>query len=174
MSESHAQRFAGTQQLFNGARSVPGQGDPALESIPEVDGGSDDDGEDKADAGSHEALIERLKTALGDRVRDVRVSRRLTHSPACLVVDEQDMSGHLERLLKAAGQSITGARPILEVNPEHRMLQCFADEVDEDRAREWAVIFYEQALLSEGGRLEDPAGFVRRMNDMFSAMSAPG
>jgi len=153
------------------------KGDPELESVAGgEDGGDAADGDADADAGDHGALIERLKEALGDRVRDVRVSRRLTQSPACLVVDEHDMSGHLERLLKAAGQSIAGARPILEVNPEHRMLRCFADEPDEDRAKSWALVFFEQALLSEGGRLEDPAGHVRRVNELFTAVAdaAPG
>jgi len=87
------------------------------------------------------------------------------------VVEDQDMSGHLERLLKAAGQPVSGARPILEVNPDHVMVQRFAAEPDDATARQWASIFFEQALLSEGGRLEDPAGFVRRMNDMFVAMN---
>jgi molecular chaperone HtpG len=84
------------------------------------------------------------------------------------------MSGHLERLLKSAGQSVPGARPILEVNADHLMIKRFGAESDDDRAREWAEIFYEQALLSEGGRLDDPAGFVRRMNDMIIAMSDAG
>ncbi len=149
------------------------KGDPDLEAVA---GGEEDagDGDSERDDGEHAAVVERLKKALGERVRDVRVSRRLTQSPACLVVEDHDMSGHLERLLKAAGQSIAGARPILEVNPEHRMLRCFADEPDEDRAREWALLFFEQALLSEGGRLEDPAGHVRRVNALFSAVAGPG
>ena len=149
------------------------KGDPDLEAVA---GGEEDagDGDSERDDGEHAAVVERLKEALGERVRDVRVSRRLTQSPACLVVEDHDMSGHLERLLKAAGQSIAGARPILEVNPEHRMLRCFADEPDEDRAREWALLFFEQALLSEGGRLEDPAGHVRRVNALFSAVAGPG
>jgi len=149
------------------------KGDPELEAVAggeeEADEAAAQDGE-AADS-DHASVIERLKEALGERVRDVRVSRRLTQSPACLVVDEHDMSGHLERLLKASGQSFNGARPILEVNPEHRMLRCFADEPDEDRARDWALIFFEQALLSEGGRLEDPAGHVRRVNQLFTAVA---
>ena len=149
------------------------KGDPGLDAIEDSggDSGKDEDrADDKADDAS-EATIARLKEALGDRVRDVRVSRRLTRSPACLVVEEQDISGHLERLLKAAGQTVPGGRPILEVNPEHVMIRRFGAEEDEQRVRDWAEIFYEQALLSEGGRLEDPAGFVRRMNDMIIAMA---
>ncbi len=149
----------------------------ALQSVakgdPELDGiaGGDGDAAGTDDAGDHAELVGRLKEALGERVRDVRVSRRLTRSPACLVVDDHDMSGHLERLLKAAGQDVSGARPILEVNPDHLMVKRYGAESDAARAREWAHIFYEQALLSEGGRLDDPAGFVRRMNDMVLAMT---
>jgi molecular chaperone HtpG len=148
------------------------KGDPGLEEVKGVEVESDEaaSGEDADE--SHDAVIERLKGALGERVRDVRISQRLTQSPACLVVDEHDMSGHLERLLRAAGQQVSGARPILEVNPGHAMLRCFADEPDEDLAREWALVFFEQALLSEGGRLDDPAGFVRRMNHLFTATAA--
>jgi molecular chaperone HtpG len=149
------------------------KGDPELDAVESSPSG------DQACAGTagkdgaldNEALVSRLKQALGERVRDVRVSRRLTHSPACLVVEDHDMSAHLERLLKAAGQPVSAARPILEVNPDHVMVQRFGAEEDDAKAREWAAIFFEQALLSEGGRLEDPAGFVRRMNDMFVAMS---
>ena len=147
------------------------KGDPGLDELPDT--GDEASADDQPPSDEEMApLLERLKEALGDRVRDVRVSRRLTQSPACLVVDEQEMSGHLERLLEAAGQQVPGVQPILEVNPDHVMVRRFGDESDEDRAREWASIFYDQALLSEGGRLEDPAGFVRRMNDMIIAMSA--
>ena len=149
------------------------KGDPELDAVESASDEpakpQDPPGEEAAS--SNDALIGRLKEALGERVRDVRVSRRLTRSPACLVVEEQDMSGHLERLLAAAGQPVPGARPILEVNPDHMMVRRFGAEADDAKAREWATIFYEQALLSEGGRLEDPAGFVRRMNDMFAAIS---
>jgi molecular chaperone HtpG len=156
----------------HGFQSVA-KGDPDLDALESSDGAvaSPDSASDKSDGPDTEALIGRLKEALGERVRDVRVSRRLTRSPACLVVEDQDMSGHLERLLKAAGQPVSGVRPILEVNPDHVMVQRFGAEPDDATARQWASIFFEQALLSEGGRLEDPAGFVRRMNDMFVAMS---
>jgi molecular chaperone HtpG len=149
------------------------KGDPDLAGLggdgdADTDAGGDgSDDENKDD--DHSALIERMKAALGERVRDVRISRRLTQSPACLVVDDHDMSGHLERILKAAGQTVPGGQPILEINPEHTMVRRFDAESDEDRAREWASVFYDQALLSEGGRLEDPAGFVRRMNALFLA-----
>jgi len=97
----------------------------------------------------------------------VRVSKRLTTSPACLVAGEHDMSGHLERLLKSTGQNIPGQKPIMEVNADHMILQHFEKETDDSRVNDWAALLFDQALLSEGGRLEDPAGFVRRMNEMY-------
>ena len=144
------------------------KGNPDLSGLGEGDSDGDEKAEDEpvSDEGQ-DALVERMKEALGERVQDVRISRRLTQSPACLVADDQQMSGHLERILQAAGQSVPGAQPILEINPDHAMVQRFNNEPDEDKAREWASVFFDQALLSEGGRLEDPAGFVRRMNQLF-------
>lgn len=145
------------------------KGDPNLTGLQSESSEDEakDDAEDPAADDEQQALVARMKEALGERVRDVRISRRLTQSPACLVVDDHDMSGHLERILKAAGQSVPGGQPILEINPEHTMVRRFGAETDDERAREWASVFYDQALLSEGGRLEDPAGFVRRMNQLF-------
>jgi molecular chaperone HtpG len=124
----------------------------------------------------HEELLKAFESALGDRVKSVRVTNRLTTSPACLVADENQLGGHLERLLKAAGQDVPNAQPIMEINPEHVLVTRFAAEADEQRREDWANILFDQALLSEGGRLPDPAGFVRRLNEMFLAVAgqAPG
>ena len=111
-----------------------------------------------------QGVIERIKTALGDRVSDVRVSHRLTTSPACLVSGAHDMGAHLERLLKAAGQAIPGSKPILEINVEHPLVARITKEADTDRFADWAHILFDQAQLSEGAQLEDPAAFVRRLN----------
>ena len=148
------------------------KGDPNLAGLDDPDAqkdGEEDGDKDEAKGDEQSALLERMKEALGERVRDVRISTRLTQSPACLVVDDHDMSGHLERILKAAGQTVPGGQPILEINPDHAMVRRFAAEKSEERALEWASVFFDQALLSEGGRLEDPAGFVRRMNSLFMA-----
>ena len=148
------------------------KGDPNLAGLDDADAEDDAKGEDDAQEAKDEGqdtLLKRMKEALGERVRDVRISRRLTQSPACLVVDDHDMSGHLERILKAAGQTVPGGQPILEINPDHAMVRRFAAEDSEERALDWASVFFDQALLSEGGRLEDPAGFVRRMNSLFMA-----
>jgi len=113
-------------------------------------------------------LIERVKTTLGERVKEVRVTHRLTDSPACLVAGENDLSGNLERLLKAAGQKTPDSKPILEVNPEHKLVAKLKTESDEGRFADLANLLFDQALLAEGGQLEDPASFVRRMNSLIS------
>ena len=116
---------------------------------------------------AHQELVARIKKALGDRVKDVRQSHRLVDSPACLVVDEHDISANLKRLLKAAGQSYPESRPILEINPEHPLVKRLRDESDEKRVENWSALLLDQAILSEGGQLEDPAAFVRRLNDVL-------
>ncbi len=109
----------------------------------------------------------RIEQALGERVKAVRVTRRLTTSPACLVVDEHDFSVGLSRLLKAAGQTLPPSRPTLEINPAHPLLQRLKDEKDDARFADWSHLLFDQALLAEGGQLEDPAAFVRRLNDLL-------
>ena len=116
-------------------------------------------------AEEHKALVERIKAALGERVKDVRVTLRLTDSPSCLVADEQDPSGHLQRLFKAAGQKAPAAQPILELNPRHALFARMAG--DEARLADWANLLFEQALLAEGGQLDDPAAFVKRVNRLL-------
>ena len=133
-------------------------------------GGAKEDDESAAD-GEHAELLKAFEAALGERVKAVRITHRLTTSPACLVADEHELGGHLERLLKAAGQDVPGAKPILEINPDHVLVARFAAEAGEQRREDWANILFDQALLSEGGRLPDPAGFVRRLNEMFLAMA---
>jgi molecular chaperone HtpG len=118
-------------------------------------------------------LIARLKAALGERVKDVRPTFRLTDSPACLVADDHEMSGHLQRLLKSAGQNLPGGetKPILEVNPKHALIERLRDETDEARLADWGQLLLEQAQLAEGGQLADPAAFVKRLNRMLLGAS---
>ena len=120
-------------------------------------------------AGELSELVKRLKDALGAQVKDVRVSSRLTSSPSCLVSDEHDMGANLARILKAAGQKVPVSKPILEINAEHALVQRLNSEGS--RFAEWAHVLFDQALLAEGGTLEDPAGFVRRMNELMLEMS---
>jgi molecular chaperone HtpG len=116
-------------------------------------------------------LTGRIRKALGERVKDVRVTLRLTESPACLVADEHDLSTNLQRLLKAAGQKAPASKPILEVNPHHPLTQRLKQEAEEARFTDLAQIVFDQALLAEGGNLEDPAGFVKRLNQLMLSMS---
>ncbi len=119
-------------------------------------------------------LVERIKNVLGDKVKEVRVTYRLTTSPACLVADENGMDVHLERLLKAAGQPMMGgSKRIFEINPHHPLLETLQTEQDEVRFNDWVWILFDQALLSEGGQLDDPATFVNRLNQMFMGMVKP-
>jgi molecular chaperone HtpG len=115
----------------------------------------------------HAELIKRMGQVLEGRVKEVRITHRLTTSPACLVADEHDMSRHLEQILRASGQEVPVAKPILEINPGHPIVRRLETEQDKDRFGDWSKILFDQALLSEGGRLEDPAGFVHRLNKMF-------
>jgi molecular chaperone HtpG len=109
--------------------------------------------------------LERLRQVLSAKAKDVRVTTRLVESPACLVVEEGDMSGHLARLLKQAGQNAPGSLPILEVNTEHPLVKRLAADAHFD---ELAHILFDQALLAEGGTLEDPASYVRRVNALLA------
>ena len=119
----------------------------------------------EATAEAFKPVLERLKAALKDRAKDVRASTRLVDSPACIVVDEGDMSSHLARMLKQSGQTAPKSQPILEVNPEHALVKRL--ETDE-RFDDLAQVLFDQALLAEGGQLEDPAAYVQRVNRMLA------
>ena len=114
-----------------------------------------------------DALLKTIKTTLERQVKEVRLSHRLTSSPACLVRDQNAMGPQMERLLKAAGQQVTETLPILEINPEHTIIQKLHQEKDSGRLQEWTHILYEQALLAEGSSLPDPAVFVQRINKLW-------
>ncbi|MBK6470809.1 MAG: molecular chaperone HtpG [Betaproteobacteria bacterium] len=131
-----------------------------------------DDDEKKAAEATAEALkplIERLKATLKDRAKDVRVTTRLVDSPACIVVDEGDMSGHLARMLKQAGQSAPRSQPTLEINAEHALVKRLDSAEGSERFDDLAHILFDQALLAEGGQLDDPAAYVRRVNALLTA-----
>jgi len=157
------------------------QGKPLISVTKgELDLGDIEGAEEAQEKKKHESdetnakLVEEFKQALDDRVKDVRVTHRLTRSPTCLVASEHDMGAHLERLLRAAGQKIESAKPILEINPEHVLVRRVAAASDEQRRRDWANILYDQAVLSEGGQLADPPGFVRRLNEMLLSLAGDG
>lgn len=111
--------------------------------------------------------VKRIKNVLGDSVKDVRITSRLTDSPSCVVFDEQDLSGHMARLLQAAGQAVPEAKPILELNPEHAILVKLKDETDETFLGRWSRLLLGQALLAEGEQLKNPAEFVKDLNALL-------
>ena len=137
-----------------------------LQNVAKGDLPMDEAGKQKQDEASKAAapLLEKLKSLLGTRVADVKVSARLTDSPSCLALADHDMAPHLARLLREAGQQVPDSAPTLEINPAHPLVQRVADETDEDKSRDLATLLLEQAEISAGAQLPDPAGFVQRMN----------
>ena len=136
----------------------------------------EDEEEKKAqekEEGESKPLLVRIGKSLGDTVKDVRVTLRLTDSPACLVADDHDIGANLQRMLKAAGQNVPDSKPILEINPHHPLVLRLKDEADETRFSDLAKVLFDQSLLAEGGRLEDPAGFVKRLNQLMLALGQP-
>jgi molecular chaperone HtpG len=117
-------------------------------------------------------LVERLQEILKDQVKSVRLTRRLTDSPACLVADEHEIGANLERILKSVGQAAPPYKPILELNPEHPMIQAL--EADADDLEEWGRVLFDQAALSEGAKLQEPAAYVRRVNRLLSGRLGGG
>jgi molecular chaperone HtpG len=126
--------------------------------------------EQEKQADEFKGLTDKIKISLADKVKEVRITHRLTDSPACLVADEHDMSGNLARLLKASGQKAPISQPILEINPTHPVVLRLKGE--EKRFDDWAAVLFDQALLAEGGQLDDPAGFVKRVNHLMLEMGA--
>ncbi len=122
------------------------------------------------EADEFKELTEKIKTSLAGRVKEVRVTHRLTDSPACLVVDEHDLSGNLARMLKAAGKKGPTSQPILEINPQHPVVLRLKSE--DKRFDDWAAVLFDQALLAEGGQLDDPATFVKRVNQLMLEMGS--
>lgn len=143
-----------------------------LQSVVKADldlGDVDDAEKEKQEATDKEfaSFVERVKTALGDKVKDVRVSHRLTSSPSCVVSDGQDMSSQMLKLMEAAGQPVPDVKFIFEVNPDHALVKHVADEQDEARFGQWVEVLHQQALLAESGSIDDPAGFVSSMNKLM-------
>ena len=114
-------------------------------------------------------LVEKMKTALTEKAQDVRITFRLTDSPACLVSGDDELSGNLLRMLKASGQAAPESKPILEINPNHPLVQRL--KYEDGKFNDWSSILFDQAMLAEGGTLTDPAGFVKKLNDMLLGMA---
>ena len=134
--------------------------------------------EDKDEKEAHEKaadeakdIVSKLQEVLKDKVKEVRITHRLTNSPSCLVVEEEEMAANLQRMLKSAGHAVPPSQPILEINPSHALVMGLNDELTSEKFDDWANILFEQALLAEGGQLEDPAAFVNRMNELLVGLS---
>ncbi|MCK5386667.1 MAG: molecular chaperone HtpG [Gammaproteobacteria bacterium] len=137
----------------------------------ELDLGDLEDKEDKKKAEKaakdYESLLKQMTESLGDKVKEVRVSTRLTDSPSCLVVEQQDMAVSMQKILKQAGHEVPNIEPILEINVDHPLVKRLSDEQDDDKFKDWSHLLFEQAMLSEGGQLEDPVAFVTRINQLL-------
>ncbi len=135
----------------------------------DIDLSASDDKKDEADKQDTEKdpLLQRLSDALKDEVTEVRVSQRLTESASCLVLNEQELALHMRRMLEQAGQAMPGSKPILEINLDHALVKQLAGVDSDEEFADWASLLFEQAVLAEGGQLEDPAGFVQRVNRLM-------
>jgi molecular chaperone HtpG len=135
----------------------------------DVDLGSDGDKQkdEEKEGKDKDPLLKRLSEALTDEVADVRASQRLTESASCLVLSEQELALHMRRMLEQAGQEMPDSKPVLEVNLDHQLLKQVSAIDADDAFKDWATLLYEQAVLAEGGQLEDPAGFVQRVNRLM-------
>ena len=149
----------------------------ALQSIAkgDLDLGSLENPEEKAQQASLsetlKPLTERIKAQLGEKVSEVRISVRLTDSPACLVSESFGMSRTMERIMKSAGQSLPPSKAVFEINPDHALVERLQAETDEARFKDWVDVLYDQAVLAEGAQLEDPSAFVRRVNALLTQSS---
>ena len=130
--------------------------------------------EQEKEAGEFKELTDKIAKMLGDKVKEVRVTHRLTDSPACLVADSSAMSTNLERLLKAAGHKVPETKPTLEVNPHHPLVRALKYESDDKRFADWSHILLDQAVLAEGGQLDEPGAFVKRLNELMLEMAGSG
>ena len=159
---SHMMDFDGTQlqDVAKGALDLGEVEDEAEKQVQEEQ------------AKQYQGLVERVQGVLEGQVEDVRITHRLTDSPACLVVGEDDMGLQMRRIMEAAGQAMPSTKPTFELNPEHPLVAKLNDETDEDRFSELTRVLFDQAQLAEGGQLEDPAAYVSRLNKLLLELSA--
>jgi molecular chaperone HtpG len=134
--------------------------------------GKDEEEAAKKLEGAYQDFVKRIQDALGEDVKEVRVSHRLTDSASCLVLETHEMPIHLRQIMKQAGHELPDSKPILEINPDHVLVERLKQEQDDSRFAEWSRLLFEQAMLAEGAQLEDPAAFVKRMNSLLVDVSA--
>jgi molecular chaperone HtpG len=140
-----------------------------------LDLGDMDDEETKAEQEKLEqefsSVVTRIKETLGDKVKEVKLSQRLTDSPACIVTDDQDMSSQMIKLMQSVGQEVPESKPIFEINAEHSLIKHIGDEQDDDQFKQWTEVLFDQAMLAERGSLKDPASFVIRLNKLMLSLT---
>lgn len=143
-----------------------------LQSISKgkVDFDKDETAEVKEKEETLAPMLKQIKDVLGERVKEVLITNRLTDSPACIVADEQDMGLEMQRILQAAGQQVPGSKPLFEINPEHALVKRLHAIQDDGQFAEWVMVLFEQAVLAEGGQLDNPADFVSRINRLLVAV----
>ncbi len=139
-------------------------------NLGELDSNEDKEKQKKVEEESA-FIVKQLKEELAEKVEDVRVSHRLTSSPSCLILSEQDMALYMQQMMKQAGHEMPSSKPVLEINPNHPLLARITAETDDEKFKDWASVLFDQALLAEGGQLEDPAGFVYKLNSLMLEMS---
>jgi len=134
--------------------------------------------EDPAEKAANEAvekqfvdLLARIQSLLGEKVETVRITHRLTDSPACLVVNEDEMGMQMRRILESAGQAVPGTKRIFELNPTHPLVTKLNAETDEDRFNDLTLVLFDQAMLAEGSHLEEPTSYVSRLNKLLLELS---
>ena len=147
------------------------KGELDLDGVGSAKSDDEKSSDEKAASELADGLVKRLKEVLSEKTSDVRVSKRLTSSPACVVLGEQEMALHMQQLMKQAGHEVPDSRPVLEINPSHPIVKLLDQEPDEDKFSNWSELLLDQALLADGGQLDDGAGFVKRMNEMFLALT---
>lgn len=134
--------------------------------LGEIEDEADKKAQEKAE-GDFKDVVAKVKDCLSEKAKDVRITHRLTDSPSCLVLDQNDMGLQMQMMMKAAGQNMPVTKPILELNPEHALVKQLQELTDNDKLEDWSHILFDQAMLAEGGQLEDPSAFVKRMNQMM-------
>ncbi|HED32942.1 MAG TPA: molecular chaperone HtpG [Gammaproteobacteria bacterium] len=135
-------------------------------------GSFEDEEEKKAQEkaeGDLKGVVELMKEKLGEKASDVRITHRLTDSPSCLVLDANDMGLQMQQIMRAAGQQVPESKPVLEINPEHELVKSLKDMSDQGLFENWSHVLFDQAMLAEGGQLEDPAAYVKRVNSMLNS-----
>ncbi len=139
-----------------------------LQSISKGKIDIDEQPEDTKVEKTFESVLKQLKEVLKDKVKDVTITHRLTDSPACVIADEHDMGLEMQRIMQAAGQSMPETKPIFEINPEHPLVLKLNDIQDDDHFKKWAWVLFDQAVLAEGGQLDNPTEFIKLVNELLS------